>query len=64
MSLQIFLLSCACAAAVAAPGIYDGIGYGAIAAPAYAPAVAHYAAPAYHAPIIKAVAAPVRLHNI
>ncbi|KOB74070.1 putative cuticle protein (Cpr64Ac) [Operophtera brumata] len=65
---SLFLLSCACAAAVAAPGIYDGIGY---AAPAYAsayapaishyaaPAISHYAAPAYHAPIIKAVGAPL-----
>ncbi|XP_031765356.1 cuticle protein 7-like [Galleria mellonella] len=74
MIAKLFMLCCACAAAVAAPGIYGGVGIAspyapAIAAPAYAasyapaiaaPAIAHaVAAPAYAAPFVKAVAAPV-----
>lgn len=63
-----FLFCCACAAAVAAPGIYD-VGY---AAPAVAHAVAPayaapaYAAPAYAAPaysVSHAVAAPAIAHT-
>ncbi|CAH0398018.1 unnamed protein product [Chilo suppressalis] len=62
MIAKVFLLSCACAVALARPGIYGGIG---IAAPAYhAPAIATpaYAAPvayAHAAPVVKAVAAPI-----
>ncbi|CAH0701375.1 unnamed protein product [Spodoptera exigua] len=75
MLAKLLLLCCACAGALARPGILDGIGYAApaYAAPAYAPA---YAAPAithavaapayapaiahtYAAPVVKAVAAPV-----
>ncbi|RVE48082.1 hypothetical protein evm_007269 [Chilo suppressalis] len=62
MIAKVFLLSCACAVALARPGIYGGIG---IAAPAYhAPAIAApaYAAPvayAHAAPVVKAVAAPI-----
>ncbi|XP_028170641.1 cuticle protein 7-like isoform X2 [Ostrinia furnacalis] len=60
MLAKVVLLCCACAGALAAPGIYGGVGY---AAPAYAahvapaiaaPAIAHYAAPAIAAPVIRA----------
>ncbi|XP_059059170.1 cuticle protein 21-like [Achroia grisella] len=71
MIAKLFMLCCACAAAVAAPVIYGGVGIAApalaapayaqaIAAPAYAPAIAHtVAAPAIAAPYVKAVAAPI-----
>ncbi|KAL0841001.1 hypothetical protein ABMA28_014778 [Loxostege sticticalis] len=61
MLAKVLLLCCACAVALAAPGVYDAVGYAApaYAAPAYAhaiaaPAVAHYAAPAYAAPVVHA----------
>ncbi|CAK1547013.1 unnamed protein product [Leptosia nina] len=69
MYAKLFIVCCVCAAASAAPGYLDGIGYAApaIAAPAFthaiaAPAITHTiaAAPAVavaHAPV--AVAAPV-----
>ncbi|XP_026317662.1 cuticle protein 21-like [Hyposmocoma kahamanoa] len=62
MLTKLSILWCVCGLAVAAPGIYDGIGLApgyaapAYAAPAFAAPVVH-AAPAYSAPVVHA--APV-----
>ncbi|PZC86262.1 cuticle protein 21-like [Helicoverpa armigera] len=69
MLAKLLLLCCACAGALARPGLLDGIGYAShgYAAPAYAAPLAHAVAPAYapaYAPAITAhtYAAPAIAH--
>ncbi|XP_041978618.1 sodium/potassium-transporting ATPase subunit alpha-4-like [Aricia agestis] len=63
MYAKLLMVCCLVSAAVAAPGIYDGLGLGGHAISYAAPAIS-YAAPVAHSiapiqPIVKAVAAPV-----